>query len=143
MEQNDDGCAVEMQEDGGGHGFGTPMAEEQIKDIEVSLGRIHMLWLHTLLVLYGPGADEAGVIPEGGDESPNTIDGPARMMPTRSRRSVFTWQTFFAFLQLQEFSLRILPVDSRRVDSSALVFSLSSHRHSFIGFVFSPRFVDS
>ena len=30
-----------------------------------------------------------------------------------------------------------------RVDSSALVFSLSSHRHSYIGLVFSSRFIDS
>ncbi len=32
---------------------------------------------------------------------------------------------------------------ARRVDSSALVFSLSSHRHSYIGLVFSSRFLDS
>ena len=32
---------------------------------------------------------------------------------------------------------------TRRVDSSTLVCSLSSHRHSFIGFVFSSRFNDS
>ncbi len=30
-----------------------------------------------------------------------------------------------------------------RVDSSTLVFSLSSHRHSFIGFVCNSRFNDS
>jgi hypothetical protein len=36
-----------------------------------------------------------------------------------------------------------LSVYARRVDSSALVFSLSSHRHSFIGLVFSSRFIDS
>ncbi len=34
-------------------------------------------------------------------------------------------------------------VYARRVDSSALVFSLSSHRHSYIGLVFSSRFIDS
>ena len=31
----------------------------------------------------------------------------------------------------------------RRVDSSTLVFSLSSHRHSYIGLVFSSHFIDS
>ena len=35
------------------------------------------------------------------------------------------------------------PLYARRVDSSALVFSLSSHRHSFTGFVCSSRFNDS
>jgi hypothetical protein len=35
------------------------------------------------------------------------------------------------------------PVYARRVDFSALVFSLSSHRHSYIGLVFSSRFLDS
>jgi hypothetical protein len=35
------------------------------------------------------------------------------------------------------------PVYVRRVDSSTLVFSLSSHRHSFIVLVFSSRFIDS
>jgi hypothetical protein len=34
------------------------------------------------------------------------------------------------------------PVYVRRVDSSPLVFSLSSHRHSYIGLVFSSRFID-
>jgi hypothetical protein len=34
------------------------------------------------------------------------------------------------------------PVYARRVDSSALVFSLSSHRHSYIGLVFSSHFID-
>ena len=34
-------------------------------------------------------------------------------------------------------------VHARRVDSSTLVFSLSSHRNSYIGFVFSSRFDDS
>jgi hypothetical protein len=49
--------------------------EEEIKEIEGSLGRIHMVlaWLHVFFVLYGPGADEAGVIPEGRDESPNSF----------------------------------------------------------------------
>ncbi len=32
---------------------------------------------------------------------------------------------------------------ARHVDFSALVFSLSSHRHSYIGLVFSSRFLDS
>jgi hypothetical protein len=51
------------------------MAEEEMKDIEVSIGRIHMVlaWLHTFFVLAAPGADEAGVIPEGRDESPNSF----------------------------------------------------------------------
>jgi hypothetical protein len=31
---------------------------------------------------------------------------------------------------------------TRRVDSSDLVFSLSSHRHSYIGLVFSSHFID-
>ncbi len=31
----------------------------------------------------------------------------------------------------------------RRVDSSDLVFSLSSHQHSYIGLVFRSRFIDS
>ncbi len=35
------------------------------------------------------------------------------------------------------------PVYARRADFSALVFSLSSHRHSYIGLVFSSRFLDS
>jgi hypothetical protein len=34
-------------------------------------------------------------------------------------------------------------VYARRVDFSALVFSLSSHRHSYIGLIFSSRFLDS
>ncbi len=34
------------------------------------------------------------------------------------------------------------PVYARRVDSSALVFSLSSYRHSYIGLVFTSRFID-
>ena len=34
-------------------------------------------------------------------------------------------------------------VYARRVDTSALVFSLSSHRHSFIGLVFRSDFIDS
>jgi hypothetical protein len=34
------------------------------------------------------------------------------------------------------------PVCPSRVDSSTLVFSLSSHRHSYIGLVFSSRFID-
>ena len=68
------------------------MAKEEIKDIEGSLGRIHMvLTCGSTLVLCC--MDEVGVIPEGRDESPNTIDGLARMMPTRLRRSVFSWQT--------------------------------------------------
>jgi hypothetical protein len=33
-------------------------------------------------------------------------------------------------------------VYARRVDSSALVFSLSSHRHSYIGLVCNSRFID-
>jgi hypothetical protein len=33
-------------------------------------------------------------------------------------------------------------VYARRIDSSALVFSLSSHRHSYIGLLFSSRFID-
>jgi hypothetical protein len=37
----------------------------------------------------------------------------------------------------------INPVYVRRVDFSDLVFSLSSHRHSYIGLVFSSRFLDS
>ncbi len=32
---------------------------------------------------------------------------------------------------------------TRRVDSSASVFSLSSHRRSFIGLVFDSHFIDS
>jgi hypothetical protein len=39
-------------------------------------------------------------------------------------------------------SLSINPVYARRVDSSGLVFSLSSHRHSYIGLVFSSLFID-
>jgi hypothetical protein len=39
-------------------------------------------------------------------------------------------------------SSTINPVYETRVDSSALVFSLSSHRHSYIGLVFSSRFID-
>jgi hypothetical protein len=35
------------------------------------------------------------------------------------------------------------PVYARRVDSSSLVFSLSSHRHSNIGLVYNSRFIDS
>ena len=31
----------------------------------------------------------------------------------------------------------------RSVDPSVLAFSLSSHRHSYIGLVFSSRFIDS
>jgi hypothetical protein len=34
------------------------------------------------------------------------------------------------------------PVYTRRVDSSTLVFSLSSHRHSYIGLVFDSHFTD-
>jgi hypothetical protein len=34
-------------------------------------------------------------------------------------------------------------VCARRVDSSTVVFSLSSHRHSYIGLVFASRFIDS
>jgi hypothetical protein len=34
------------------------------------------------------------------------------------------------------------PVYTRRVDSSTLVFSLSSHRHSYIGLVCNSRFID-
>ena len=37
----------------------------------------------------------------------------------------------------------IFPVYPRRVDFSSLVFSLSSHQHSYIGLVFSSRFLDS
>jgi hypothetical protein len=49
-----------------------PMAKEEIKVIEGSLGRIHMVlaWLHTVFVLFEPGADEAGAIIEGRDKSP-------------------------------------------------------------------------
>jgi hypothetical protein len=36
----------------------------------------------------------------------------------------------------------VLPVYARHVDSSPLGFSLSSHRHSYIGLVFSSRFID-
>jgi hypothetical protein len=39
-------------------------------------------------------------------------------------------------------SFKSNPVYARHVDSSALVFSLSSHRHSYIGLVFSSRFID-
>ncbi len=35
------------------------------------------------------------------------------------------------------------PVSVRRVDSSFLVFSLSSHRYSFLSLLFSSRFIDS
>jgi hypothetical protein len=41
------------------------------------------------------------------------------------------------------FSPPINPVYVRRVDSSTLVFSLSSHRHSLVGLVFRSRFIDS
>ena len=34
------------------------------------------------------------------------------------------------------------PVYARRVDPSALAFSLSSHRHSYISLLFSSRFID-
>jgi hypothetical protein len=34
-------------------------------------------------------------------------------------------------------------VSERRVDSSFLIFSLSSHRYSYISLLFSPRFIDS
>jgi hypothetical protein len=40
-------------------------------------------------------------------------------------------------------SSRSNPVYARRVDFSALVFSLSSHRHSYIGLVFRSHFLDS
>ena len=65
MAQHDDGYAVEL----------TPMAEKEIKDIEGSLGRIHMVlaWLHTFVVLFENGADEAGVIPAVRDESPHSF----------------------------------------------------------------------
>jgi hypothetical protein len=35
------------------------------------------------------------------------------------------------------------PVYARRVESSTLVFSLSSHRQSYAGLVFNCRFMDS
>jgi hypothetical protein len=35
------------------------------------------------------------------------------------------------------------PVSERRIDSSVLVFSLSLHRYSYIGLLFSSRFIDS
>jgi hypothetical protein len=34
------------------------------------------------------------------------------------------------------------PVYARRVDPSALAFSLSSHRHSYMSLLFSSRFID-
>ncbi len=40
-------------------------------------------------------------------------------------------------------SLPSNPVNVRRVNSLALVCSLSSHRHSYIGLIFSSRFIDS
>jgi hypothetical protein len=94
MAQHEDDYADEMEEDGGGHGDGmpeqaivTPMAEEEIKDIEGSLGRIHMV-LAWLLVLFGPGADEAGVNPEGCDVSAKSfrrIEGQSRRIEGQSR----------------------------------------------------------
>jgi hypothetical protein len=82
MAQHDDGYAGEMQENGEGHGDGmpdqailTPMAQEEIQDIEASLGRIHMVlaWLHALFVLCEPGAAEVVAIIEGRDESPDSF----------------------------------------------------------------------
>jgi hypothetical protein len=40
-------------------------------------------------------------------------------------------------------TMRANPAYKRRVDSSSLVFSLSSDRHSYIGLVFNSRFIDS
>ena len=45
-------------------------------------------------------------------------------------------------IELEETALQVNPVSARRVDPSALAFSLSSHRHSYISFVFSFRFID-
>jgi hypothetical protein len=50
----------------------------------------------------------------------------------------------FFYSAANKLELRLtLSVYARRVDSSALVFSLSSHRHPFIGLVFNSRFMES
>jgi len=45
--------------------------------------------------------------------------------------------------QFRCFSPPINPVYVRRVNSLGLSFSLPSHRHSYIGLIFSSRFIDS
>ena len=47
------------------------------------------------------------------------------------------------FYRCFQFVLSCTPVHARRVDSSVLCFGLSSHRHSYVGFVFTSRFIDS
>jgi hypothetical protein len=51
------------------------------------------------------------------------------------RRTVFSSQL--------KIRVGLVLTNTRRVDSSALVLSLSLHRHSYIGLVFSYRFIDS
>jgi hypothetical protein len=48
-----------------------------------------------------------------------------------------------SMINLQSFRFRINSLYARRVDSSALVFSLSSDRHSEIGFLNISRIINS
>jgi hypothetical protein len=58
----------------------------------------------------------------------------------------FGLRPFFILLQINTHldleQLALNPVYPRRVDSSTLVFSFSSDRHSYIGLVFSSHFID-
>jgi len=58
----------------------------------------------------------------------------------RNLRVHFSFSAYFYFYSL--FLFCSLSSDARRVDSSPLVFRLSSHRHSYIVLVFSSRFID-
>ncbi len=91
---------------------------------------------------------EASLLPEHDHATHHTRS----VCPSRSatRRRLISWKLFFFKMKEKEkkkktkTGARALsnPVYARSVDSSALVFSLSSHRLSYIGLVFSSRFID-
>ncbi len=76
-----------------------------------------------------------------GRQTKKRLWGHRQLEPTR--RHPFLYTLFSSrFTLIINNSTRRGPYCEACVDSSALVFSLSSHRHSFIGLVLSSRFVD-
>ncbi len=66
-----------------------------------------------------------------------------RVIVHRIRGLLVCWPRLFLWGFLDKFVLSCNPVYTRHVDSSTLVFSLSSHLPSFISLLFSSRFLDS
>ena len=82
--------------------------------------------------------DEAGLCSPQNLHKTNSREQEGRKWK-RGKKSSVTLLTFALFILLQINTASIFPVYPRRVDTSASAFSLSSHRHSYISFLFSSR----